>query len=130
MGSVGPRRAATNLSGWWPIVGQSGPCGSCRAAGCAIASPMTTFKAMDTARRNLSQRIDRYLAELEKRTTQPGRRGRPCTRVGPSRGGTFPDGERRHVGRWRAQPDAKCIHGKPQDLRVHGDAQVGWTTGG
>jgi hypothetical protein len=35
---------------------------------------MTTFKALGTARRNLWYRIDRYLAELEKRTSQPGRR--------------------------------------------------------
>ena len=35
---------------------------------------MTTFKALATARRNLWYRIDRYLAELEKRASQPGRR--------------------------------------------------------
>lgn len=35
---------------------------------------MLTQKAIDTARCNLAYRLDRYLAVLEKREVQPGRR--------------------------------------------------------
>jgi hypothetical protein len=40
---------------------------------------MTTFKALATARRNLWYRIDRYLAELEKRAvSRAGARAITC----------------------------------------------------
>src|SRR4030088_765361 len=57
---------------------------------------MTTFKALGTARRNLWYRIDRYLAELEKRVSQPGRReGNHLLRaMDHFEAGTYAEGER------------------------------------
>ena len=84
---------------------------------------MTTFKALATARRNLWYRIDRYLAELEKRTGQPGRReGDHLLRaLDHLEAGTYAEGERDVM--WAEvatrQPDASELHptGRPQDLR-------------
>jgi hypothetical protein len=68
-----------------------------------------TDKEAATARRNLSQRIDRYLAEMEKRAIQPGRReGDHLLRaLGHLQAGTFADGERDVMWAERAsrQPD-------------------------
>ena len=75
---------------------------------------MTTFKALGTARRNLWYRIDRYLAELEKRASQPGRReGDHLLRaLDHLEGGTYAEVATR-------QPDASELHptASPQDLR-------------
>ena len=87
---------------------------------------MTTFKALATARRNLWYRIDRYLAELEKRASQPGRReGNHLLRallraLGHLEAGTYAEGERDMM--WAEvatrQPDASELHptASPQDL--------------
>ena len=84
---------------------------------------MTTFKALATARRNLWYRIDRYLAELEKRASQPGRReGDHLLRaMDHLEAGTYAEGERDVM--WAEvatrQPDASELHptASPQDLR-------------
>src|SRR6266481_3669393 len=84
---------------------------------------MTTFKALATARRNLWYRIDRYLAELEKRASQPGRReGDHLLRaLDHLEAGTYAEGERDMM--WAEvatrQPDASELHptASPQDLR-------------
>ena len=84
---------------------------------------MTTFKALATARRNLWHRIDRYLAELEKRASEPGRReGDHLLRaLDHLEAGTYAEGERDMM--WAEvatrQPDASELHptASPQDLR-------------
>src|SRR5882757_1492325 len=84
---------------------------------------MTTFKALATARRNLWHRIDRYLAELEKRASEPGRReGDHLLRaLDYLEAGTYAEGERDVM--WAEvatrQPDASELHptASPQDLR-------------
>jgi hypothetical protein len=84
---------------------------------------MTTFKALSTARRNLWYRIDRYLADLEKRASQPGRReGDHLLRaLDHLEAGTYAEGERDMM--WAEvatrQPDDGEVHptASPQDLR-------------
>ena len=84
---------------------------------------MTTFKALSTARRNLWYRIDRYLADLEKRASQPGRReGDHLLRaLDHLEAGTYAEGERDVM--WAEvatrQPDDGEVHptASPQDLR-------------
>ena len=82
-----------------------------------------TLKSVATARRNLSQRIDRYLVEMEKMEAQPGRReGDHLVRaLDHLQAGTFPEGERDMM--WAdvatRQPDASEPHPAAtlQDLR-------------
>ena len=84
---------------------------------------MTTFKALATARRNLWYRIDRYLAGLENKASQPGRReGDHLLRaLDHLEAGTYAEGERDVM--WAEvatrQPDASELHltASPQDLR-------------
>jgi hypothetical protein len=83
---------------------------------------MTTFKALSTARRNLSYRIDRYLADLEKRATQPGREDDHLLRaLKHLEAGTNDEGERDMM--WAEvatrQPDDCEPHptASPRDLR-------------
>ena len=84
---------------------------------------MTTFQALATARRNLWYRIDRYLAELETRASQPGRReGDHLLRaMDHLEAEAYADGERDVM--WAEvatrQPDAREPHptASPQDLR-------------
>jgi hypothetical protein len=84
---------------------------------------MTTFKALSTARGNLWYRINRYLAELETRASQPGRReGNQLLRaLDHLEAGTYAEGERDMM--WAEvatrQRDASELHpaASPQDLR-------------
>ena len=94
---------------------------------------MTTFKALGTARRNLWYRIDRYLAELEKRVSQPGRReGNHLLRaMDHFEAGTYAEGERDMM--WAEvatrQPDASELHSHGQPAgsaeAVRGDRRGG-----
>ena len=96
---------------------------------------MTTFKALGTARRNLWYRIDRYLAELEKRVSQPGRReGNHLLRaMDHFEAGTYAEGERDMM--WAEvatrQPDASELHshgqpaGSAEAVRGHRRGGVG-----
>src|SRR3981189_1660717 len=76
---------------------------------------MTTFKALGTARRNLWYRIDRYLAELEKRTSQPGRReGDHLLRaLDHLEAGTYAEGERGRACAAAAGCQRAASHGQP-----------------
>lgn len=73
-----------------------------------------TLKAAETARRNLAQRLERYLAMLEKREAQPGRReGDHLLRaLAHLQTGTFADGEREMMwAEWASrQADAEEAH--------------------
>lgn len=73
-----------------------------------------TSKAMETARRNLAQRIDRYLQELEKRDAKLGwREGDHLqSALDHLQAGTFGDGERDMMwAEWASrQPDAVDPH--------------------
>jgi hypothetical protein len=82
-----------------------------------------TQRAQATARRNLSQRIERYLLALERREAQPGRReGDHLLRaLSHLQTGAFADGERDVMwAEWAShQPDAAEPHpsASTQDLR-------------
>jgi hypothetical protein len=84
---------------------------------------VTTFKALSTARRNLWFRIDRYLADLEKRASRPGRReGDHLLRaLDHLEAGTYDEGERdmmwAEVATRRADVGELHPEASPQDLR-------------
>jgi hypothetical protein len=75
---------------------------------------MMTLKVLGTARRNLWYCIDRYLAELEKRASQPGRReGDQLLRaLDHLEAGTYAEGERDVMWAEVATRHQACISGR------------------